>query len=232
MIAVVTSTVKPADGINAGLYSYENRLLQTKKTLTQLQQHGFEAIYMIDNSPSLDQSVLLKIFADFNTVKFYHVVQYQFANKGINELLMLLYISDKVVPNVPVFKISGRYSPTSLFNTHPFADFAVKGYDFYSRSGVISTRGYWVKDAGTLQRFLLSCLQEIFAYPQRITGIRSFINKACRAFFNKKFSPVNISVEFAAANVLKKEKYKVTQVTHMGIEGMVAGSDKLEQLTE
>ena len=229
MIAVVTSTLKPADGQNKGLYSFEERLLQTQKTLTQLVSHGFKNIYLVDNSPSVNQAELRNIFADFKTLKAYHILQYQFVNKGINELLMLLFISEHLKNDEPVFKISGRYYPTASFVKPSFTDFAVKGYNYHAKIGVISTRGYWVKDAVTLQNFLQKCLAEVFTYPQRIVGVRSFLNKI---FVKKSLKPVNISIEFAAANVLKKDKYQVTQLEAIHIEGFVAGAGQHEKIAE
>ena len=232
MIAVVTSTIKPADSQNKGLYSFEERLYQTQQTLTSLGEHGFETIYLIDNSPSLNQTKLQQILVDFAAVEIYHILQYQFANKGINELLMLLFLSEHLPPNQQIFKISGRYYPIPSFTRPDFSDFAAKTYAYLSKTGTISTRGYWVKDAITLQHFLQSCLTEVFAYPQRITGFRSLLKTIGPRFFHKWIGPVNISIEFAAANILKKEKYALTQLTDIGIEGLVAGASQLEKIIE
>jgi hypothetical protein len=234
MIAVVSSTIKPREesGQKRSFYSFEMRLNQTRQTLTRLQECGFSTIYLVDNSPSLDQHALQKMLTDFSSVKVYHILQYQFTNKGINELLMLLFIAEHLTPNEPIFKISGRYYPTPSFVIPHFTDFAIKGYDYVSKKGTISTRGYWVKDAKTMQYFLQCCLTEVFTYPQRIVGIRSLLNNTAQMIFKRPFTPVNTSIEFAAANILKKGKYEVTQLSGIGIEGLVAGAVQHEKITE
>ena len=110
-------------------------------------------------------------------------------------------------------------------------DFAVKDYNYYKKNGTISTRGYWVKNAKTMERFLLSCLEELSAYPERIVGVKSLL----RLLFAKKNGSdkrLNISIEFAAANVLKAGTYQVNLLNKLGIEGLVAGADSIEKITE
>lgn len=234
MIAVVTSTIKPEteNGIKRSYYTFAERLEQTKLTLTRLEECGFTLCFLIDNSPTLNQYELKQLFHNFSKVKFYHLQQFQFNNKGINELMMMLFIIEHLPLNQPIFKISGRYYPTSAFEKPVFSDFAVKGYHFNKRTGTISTRGYWAKDSKVLQALLLSCLKEIFVYPERITGIRSLFLKLGKVIFNKQFVPVNISIEFAVANTLKTGNYQIQFLNHIGIEGLIAGSDHLEKICE
>jgi hypothetical protein len=234
MIAIVTSTIKPTQGDDPSrsLYTFKQRLEQTKHTLTRLKQCGFKSIYLLDNSPSLDASTLQSLLNDIADVKVYHLLQYQFKNKGINELLMLLFITELLPKSETIFKISGRYYPTETFDKPHFTDFAAKAYGYNTSKGTISTRGYWIKDADTMHCFLKSCLDEVYTYPARIVGLRSLYNKLGQRLFNKPFTPVNISIEFAAANVLKRSNYKVTLLNTVNIEGLVAGADKLEKITE
>ena len=231
MIAVVTSTVKP-EIIGRSFYSFQERLNQTRQTLIKLQKFGFNTIYVIDNSISLDQSSLDQLFIDFPTVKFFHIMQYQFHNKGVNELLMLLYLTRYIPGNEHIFKLSGRYYPNQSFIKPNFTDFAVKTYHYNNRNGTISTRGYWIKDVNIMQNFLLKCLNEVFAYPERIVGIRSLYKKLKSSILYKSTPPLNISIEFASANVLKKEKYHLTFMNNIGIEGLVAGADHFENIIE
>ncbi len=131
-----------------------------------------------------------------------------------------------------IFKISGRYYPTQIFEKPGFKDFAVKGYGYKNKTGTISTRAYWIKDAVTFEGFLLKCLSEVYAYPERIVGAGSLLRKFNGFFLKKTQPPLNISIEFAAANVLKTGSYDVTQLDAINIEGLVAGSGHKEMITE
>lgn len=233
MIAVVSSTIKPViqAGKTLSAFSFEERLDQTKHTLTRLRECGFDAIFLVDNSPLLSQAELESLLSDFVNVKAFHLLQYQFQNKGITELLMLLFATDHLPPGQPVFKISGRYYPSADFKKPDFEDFAVRKYVFENKAEMISTRGYWAKDAKTLEHFLLWCLDEVFAYPERVVGIKSFIGK----LFRKKDiinNPLNISIELAAANILKKYNNRVSLLDNIGIEGYVAGIGHTEKIVE
>ncbi|HVV54562.1 MAG TPA: hypothetical protein VHC47_04530, partial [Mucilaginibacter sp.] len=142
MIAVVSSTIKPPvkPGKSVSRYSFEDRLEQTRLTLTRLKEHGFTDIFLADNSPGLDQRELESLLKGFQNMKAYHISQYQFENKGINELLMLLYLTEVIPADQEIFKISGRYYPIDGFQKPEFEDFAVKGYNYQARKGTISTR--------------------------------------------------------------------------------------------
>lgn len=232
MIAVITSTLQPVNNSSKGFYNDGERLAQTLQTINSLYQYGFEHVYLVDNSPSLNEPDLQAIFTDFKALKVYHTHQYQFDNKGINELLMLLLLSNHLPKDQPIFKISGRYCLTEQFAVPQFTAFAVKGYDYHSRNGAVSTRGYWVKDADMMQRFLKDCLTEVFAYPERIVGMRSLIKKTIQFAFKRPYTRVNVSIEFAAANVLKRGKLNVTLLSQLGIRGLVAGTNQREEITE
>jgi len=236
MLAIVTSTIKPSttnSGVINSFYSWQERLDQTKNTLTGLQKQGFEKIYLVDNSPALDKLQLRQLFIDFPYIEIHHIPQYQFTNnKGINELLMLLYICQYLPAGKILFKISGRYCPNEQFIKPYFEDIAAKGYHFEDRTGTISTRAYWAKDVAIYEIFLLQCLNEVFTYPQRIVGIRSLYRKLANIFSKKTIPSVNISIEFAAANVLKRNKYNVTLLNILGIKGYIAGVNKEEEIAE
>ncbi|HVV55285.1 MAG TPA: hypothetical protein VHC47_08175, partial [Mucilaginibacter sp.] len=79
--------------------------------------------------------------------------------------------------------------------------------------------------------FLLSSLREIFAYPERIVGPGSLLRKISSKNDNKALH-LNISVEFAAANILRMSQYKVHLLEDLGIEGLVAGADTHELIRE
>src|SRR3569833_1614960 len=132
MIAVVSSTIKPVIKTReiANIYGFEDRLEQTKHTIARLLQVGFDEIYLVDNSPLLSQPQLQNLLQGYENVNLYHVPQYQFRNKGINELLMLLYATQFLPPNENIFKISGRYYPAENFEQPNKKDFAVKGHNY------------------------------------------------------------------------------------------------------
>ncbi len=235
MIAVVTSTIKPSTeqgGNIKSFYSFEERLDQTRATLSALQSKGFDAIFLIDNSPLLNDLQLRELLSDFPRVKLFHMQQYQFVNKGLNELLMLLFIAKYLPPGQNIFKITGRYYPTELFKKPIFQDIAFKGYNYKNKTGTISTRAYWIKDAVTFEGVLLKCLNEVFAYPERIVGARSLLKNLSSFFFKKTQQPLNISIEFAAANVLKAGSYNTTELDMINIEGLVAGAGHKEKIAE
>ena len=235
MIAVITSTIKPSAGDGQDIksyYSYEERLVQTRATLSGLQSNGFDDLFLVDNSPFLNHIQLKELLSDFPQVKLFHIHQYQFVNKGVNELLMLLFIVKYLPAGENIFKISGRYYPTQLFRKPGFKDIAFKGYDFKNKTGTISTRAYWIKDAITFEGFLLKYLNEVFAYPERIVGARSLLKKFNKLFLKKMGESLNISIEFAAANVLKTGPYNITELDMINIEGLVAGASYKEKITE
>ena len=233
MIAIVSSTIQPLanPGQTISFYTFEERIEQTKQTLTALRRCGFTKIFLVDNSPLLARGQIQSVLAGFPELEVHHLLQYQFQNKGINELLMLLYMVAYLPANKNIFKISGRYCPDPSFVKPEFNDFAIKGYRYHSKLGTISTRGYWVKDTEVMHRFLLGSLNEIFSYPRRIVGLRSLYNKM-KGVLGKHPPLINISIEFAAANTLKRENYRVTLLDHLGIEGYIAGADKMERITE
>jgi len=233
MIAVVSSTIKPVikNREITNIYGFEDRLEQTRHTINRLLEVGFDEIYLVDNSPLLSQPQLQNLLQGYHKVNLYHVPQYQFPNKGINELLMLLYATQFLPPYEVIFKISGRYYPAENFEQPYFEDFAVKGLNYHKRNGYISTRGYWVKDVATFENFLLHTVDEVFCYPERIVGPRALL----RVLFTKKDIikfPLNVAIEFAAANILKSEKYKVKLLDQLRVEGLVAGIGHTEKIAE
>ncbi len=212
-------------------FSLEERELQTINTLEKLKSAGFKQIILADNSAEYDFS---KFGSAVDGVQVIQLKQYQFANKSINEILILLSVLDDVPSDTKIFKISGRYFPTDNFKTEmdDALDFKVKGFDFDTKRSTISTRGYFVKNKIVYEEFLLSCLNELYSYPYRIVGLRSFWN-FIQEFFNPKLkSGSYISVEFAAARVLKKGKFKYQLTDILNIKGHIAGLESKELIEE
>lgn len=233
MIAVITSCInpKPMSTLTRSFFSLEDRELQTIQTLERLKAVGFKQIILADNSYDYDYSKLNDAIENVNIV---HLKQYQFVNKSINEVLILLAILDYIPADTKIFKISGRYFPTDNFKLEMSeeVDFKVKGFDFNGRRPVISTRGYFVKDKIVYEKFLLSCLNEIYSYPYRVVGLRSL-----GIFFKEFFKPSLrtipfISIEFAAARVLRKGQFKYELTNYLDIEGQIAGLQSKELIQE
>lgn len=233
MIAVITSCINPKDEITftKSYFSLEEREAQTLKTINELSKIGFSQIILADNSYKYDFS---KLQLQNKNLKIIHFQQYQFENKSINEILILLSTLAHIPAATKIFKISGRYFPTDNFRAHldDNIDFKVKGFDFDSNRPVISTRGYFVKNKVIYEQFLLSCLNEIYSYPYRVVGFRSFWIFLIDFVKPKLRTMSYISVEFAAARVLKKGsfKYQLTDILH--IEGQIAGLQTKELIKE
>ncbi len=233
MIAVISSCINPKTmkSTTRSYFSLAERELQTIKTIEQLKKVGFKQIILVDNSDHYDFS---RLKSSIEKVKVIHLKQYQFANKSINEILMLLSILDEIPAGSKIFKISGRYFPTDNFKIemNDNIDFKVKGFDFQSRRPVISTRGYFVRNKEIYETFLLSCLNEIYSYPYRIVGPRS-LSIFIRDFFNPRLRTIStISIEFAAARVLKSGKFKFELTDDLKIEGQIAGLETRELIKE
>ncbi|MEE1945143.1 hypothetical protein VRU48_08490 [Pedobacter sp. KR3-3] len=235
MIAVVTSCIYPVatiDNEKRSHVSLSEREQQTIQSIAELVKKGFSKIIIVDNAAVAYDFSTIKALAPH--IEVVQLKQYQFQNKGINELLMLLAIVDELPENEVIFKLSARYCPNEHFSKKfdPNCDFKVKGYDFDQKRGTISTRAYFVKNKAVYKDFLLKTLNEVFLYPQRIVGLRSLAN-LFSSIFKPSFAPrFNTSIEFAAARVLKHEKYSIKLVDSIGIEGIVAGSDLNSQIIE
>ena len=235
MIAVITSTINPAkphDGFTKSYFDVEERLRQTSFTIDSLLLQPFKKIYLIDNSNSFDYSKLSEIYK--GKLEILSFKQFQFKNKGINELLMLLAFVDDVAPNEVIFKISGRYYPNKNFlcDINEHHHFKVRGYNFLKKRGSISTRAYFVANKAVFKDFLLKTLNEVFVYPSRKVGLRSAFENLKQFLKPTITAEPSTSIEFAAARVLKEMSCKVQFVEPIGIEGRVAGFSDLATIVE
>lgn len=232
MIAVITSCIHPKQSENIRSFvPIRERIEQTLYSIERLKAIGFKQIIIVDNSYEIDFNSILSIH---NDIKLIHVRQYQFSNKGINELLMLLTSLDEIPDDTPIFKISGRYYPNELFNSefNSEFDFKVRSYNFHEKRGTISTRGYFVKNKEIYEDFLLKMLNEVFVYQSRIVGWRSLKIQLKNIFYPIFSEKSNISIEFAGARILKNSDYKIELVETMGIQGQVAGFKNLMEINE
>lgn len=233
MIAIVTSCIHPKEFSNftRSYFSLPEREEQTIQTLIRLKEVGFKHIILADNSFDYDFS---RLGSALEGVQVVHLKQYQFANKSINEILILLSVIDQIPDHMPIFKISGRYFPSEnfKFSLSDGFDFAVKGFEFDTKNAVITTRGYFVRNKVLYEDFLLYCLNEIYSYPYRIVGIRSFL-RFITEFLKPSLKKIStISVEFAAARTLKNGNFKYELIDTLHIEGQIAGLESKELIKE
>ena len=223
MIAIVTSCIKPiqSQDLIKSFVSLEEREQQTAYTLQRLKEIGFKLIILADNSDAYDYS---RLGSAIDGVKVVHFRQYQFPNKGINEILMLLSVLDEIPANTSIFKISGRYFPTESFlsNMDLNADFKVRG-GFKGKVPTITTRAYFVRNKQIYEDFLLYSLNEVHSYNYRIVGLRSFLNFIKEFFRPSLRATSHIAIEFACGRVLKKGHFTYQQVEKLHIKGQIAG---------
>jgi hypothetical protein len=149
MIAIITSTIIPETATANTSYresiNCQDRLHQTVKTIESLIQLNFSEIYLFDNSGfNWDESVEDQLrpakIIKFNT--------FQFDNKGLSELYMLLHGLNIIPMNVPILKISGRYILTQTVNEDLLKDVQFAGK---FNSETISTRAYYFSDKEAMQ---------------------------------------------------------------------------------
>jgi hypothetical protein len=228
MIGIVTSTIfPPSIGIYDGQRSYfspQERLAQTQETIQSLLEIGISSVLLFDNSGEC----WVKGTEDLLKSASVHLVNtYQYKNKGISELFLLLEAMRSLPPDVPILKISGRYT---LCGRGDFdlgdADILCKIYKQSRSRRSMSTRCYVLRNRDTYQSFIGQVLREVFGYQSRIVGPRSFYrivkNSITPSVDNYPYEDPGHSIEGACARVLKSYKYKVKQAERLGVEGLVA----------
>jgi hypothetical protein len=223
MIAIVTSTIFPLAATKHTQYretiSSSDRLDQTKQTIVSLKEHGFEKIYLFDNSgfqwgegteALLYPAEILK----FNT--------FQFENKGLSELYMLLCGLVNIPENIPIFKISGRYTLNQKINNSLIFEYNFIG-KFFDKDKTISTRGYYFQDKQTMYRVLHLALNYVYAYPSKVVGPGSLLRIIQNAFnpnLEKKFYESSISIERGIYKAIKECKLSTLQLEELNISGI------------
>jgi hypothetical protein len=225
MIGIISSTIYPP-----ALPTYDGqrscippalRLEQTRKTIESLSQQGISEIYLADNSGELWEESASQFLKPAKVAIF---KQHQYRNKGISELYLLLNMLEQIPVSLPILKISGRYSLSkNLSHELGDADLAVKIYRHRFSKHAMSTRCYLVKNKEVYATFLKRTLQQVYAYPSRIVGPRSLVRIVRNSFFpgkdNYPYDDPSISIEGAAASVLKIYNYKFNNIEDLGVEG-------------
>jgi hypothetical protein len=227
VIALVSSTIFPGHApvyaTSRSVFSPRERLEQTCHTVDTLTANGFADIHVADNSGANWVAGTEERLSPARVHRFTH---YQFQNRGIAELYLLLEVLDALPADTPILKISGRYALTkNITNELGHADIAAK---WAEDNTSISTRCYMVRNTRLYRRFLEDTLSEVYAYSSRIVGPRSLmriLKHSLRPDSDDSlyFDPT-ISIEGAAARVLRRGKYAVGHLTELGLEGEIATS--------
>lgn len=227
MIALVSSTIFPGDApvyaASRSLFSPEERLVQTRRTIESLQAHGFSDIYLADNSGTNWMAGTEDRLAPARVFNFSH---HQFQNRGISELYLLLEMLDALPDDRPILKVSGRYAlKNNVAHELGSADVAAK---WMTDNRTISTRCYMVKNRRLYRRFLEDTLNELYGHAARIVGPRSLIrilkNSLSPATDASAYFDPTTSIEGAAAAALSRQHYSVVRLTDLGLEGEIATS--------
>lgn len=248
MIAIITSTIFPSekpifgDGgdasyacelfpndtiikkANRSSFTHNERLLQTKATIKHLKEHGINDIYLIDNS---SKEYHAEIRSSFELVNVITSDAYQFVNKGISEALLILYCLKYLPPDQEILKLSGRYYLNNNFIKPDKMnyDYIVRGYNYYKKRGLISTRCYMVRNKEILEKVTLKVINKMYTRQDEVTGPRSFAKYLKRKIFPETQIETTISIELATAIILKESTMKVKLLNTIGLEGY-AGATK------
>jgi len=233
MIALITSTIIPKA---FSFFSIDDRYLQTINTINNLKDVGFHEIYLVDNSISkIDEEKLRS--GSFNGIKVIQSPQYTFENKGINEAMLILNNLHNLPDNQPIFKISGRYSPTNQFSVSKILeDLGSKeilglGYIGTGKKVHFNTRAYLVDNKRSLEQILVLAVEEMIGFSRGISGSKGWLKILKTVFKPQIGSPFQISLENSFARILKtRKRYKL--VSKINIEGYIAGSKTLLHISE
>jgi hypothetical protein len=226
LIAVISSTIFPGDaptngGASRSVYTADERLHQTCLTVSSLRAIGLTEIHLADNSGNNWVEGTERRLGPATVHRFAH---YQFHNKGIAELYLLLEMLDRLPADSPILKISGRYAlRRNITDQLGNADVAAK---WYGGNRTISTRCYMVQNTRVYRSFLEDTLNEVYGDAARFRGPRSLMRIVRNSIFasadaNPYFDPP-VSIECAAARALLRKKYTINRMTDLALEGEIA----------
>lgn len=227
MIGLISSTIFPlnnpgADGARTWIRP-EQRIEQTQRTIASLRDVGITDIHLVDNSGALWRRGTEQQFAP---AKVYVYDHHQYKNKGTSELWLLLSALENLPPDTPILKISGRYGLTKGI------DFDGAKWDLAGRIyrlGIItysfSTRCYVIKSKEVYETFIKRTLMELYGYSARIVGPRSFYRILRNSFLPKydryPYDDPGLSIENAAAHVIRKYGYRFDNKEYLGVQGVL-----------
>jgi hypothetical protein len=227
VIALVSSTIFPGDAPvyaeSRSVFSPEERLAQTRRTIESLQASGFSNIYLADNS---GVNWVDGTEDRLQPARVFRFSQHQFHNRGISELYLLLAMLGALPDDRPILKISGRYAlKNNIVAQLSNADVAAK---WSADNRTISTRCYVVRDRRLYRRFLEDTLNELYGHAARIVGPRSLLrilkHSLQPAADDSAYFDPSTSIEGAAAAALRNKNYAVVRLAELGLEGEIATS--------
>lgn len=227
MIAVVSSTIFPGTtpvyAASRSVFTPDERLEQTRQTVDSLLAIGIAQIHIVDNSGHNWMAGVEDRLKPALVSRFTH---YQFRNRGIAEIYMLLEVLDALPANTAILKISGRYAlKKNITDQLGQAEVAAK-WDAGDKG--ISTRCYMVRNKDVYRKFLEDTLDEVYGHTARISGLRSLMRIVKNSVFpsgdtSAYFDPA-VSIEGAAARALVRKKYAIGRLADLGLQGEIATS--------
>jgi hypothetical protein len=228
VIAVVSSTLFPSDdpiyGNRRSALTSEERIRQTQASVESLVRCGYGPIFIADNSvggwrPETDAQLAPAQVHRFPSA-------YQFRNKGLSELFLLLQMVDELPPDEPLLKLSGRYSVRDNISAQLNGADVAAFWD--PVNGGISTRCYMLRDRTVFKRLLEDTLNEEYGHATRISGPRSLVriirNSIRPAEDDSRYFDPPDSIEQAAARALARRGYRVQRLPALGVDGVVGSS--------
>jgi hypothetical protein len=235
MNILISSTVFPpanTASLIKSVYTPEDRLAQTKKAVEGLQQLGYKNIYLCDNSGTQYQEMIERELPGVIVKTYDH---FQFENKGISESFLLLEGLKLINNDDPVIKISGRYGLRSSldldFTEYDFAaKFATHTNRKLSFKETMITRCYAIKNKDLFQQYLVELLEQIYSYPAKVYGPKSFVRLIRNQFSlsnTYSYLNANLSVEAASMGALKKMGLRIHKLESIGLYGYAGTFDNL-----
>jgi hypothetical protein len=211
----------------------EERLEQTRKTIASLVRAGIEEIFLADNS---GENWVAGTEETLKPARVYVYHHFQFQNKGISEIYLLLSALEHLPTETPILKISGRYYLRDGVGFGLEESDVASKFIPYARSQLwMSTRCYQVKNREVYERFLKATLRDLYGYPARIVGPGSLLRILRNSLFPARddapYDDPLQPIEVAAARALDKGGYKVKKIDVLGIEG-VTGDEARRLLKE
>jgi len=238
VIAIVSSTIFPSAapiywGGHRRIIPSHERLGATQKTIQSLLRANVDEVYLADNS---GENWVPRTEDDLKPAKVYVFGHFQFLNKGISELYLLLSVLPHLPANTPILKISGRYYLKNGLTFELGGVDVAAHFTVYARTQLwMSTRCYLVKDKTVYERFLKDTLRELYAYQARIVGpgslLRILRNSLSPQRDDSPYDDPRQPIELAAARVLNRTDYRVKKVDMLGIEG-ITGDEARSLLIE
>jgi hypothetical protein len=238
VVGLISSTIYPSDapmywGTPRQSIPAGERLEQTRQTVASLVRAGISDIFLADNS---GERWVAGTEEQLGPATVYVYNQFQFQNKGISEIYLLLSALEHLPEQTPILKISGRYYLTDGLKFElDESDVAAKFMPYAGTQLLMSTRCYMVKDRETYARFLKATLRDLYGYPARIVGPGSLLRILRNSLFPARddapYDDPLQPIEVAAARALIRFGYNVKQVDALGIEG-VTGDEARRLLQE